>query len=199
MDTDKIAERVPTTTSNVGDAVGVEKNAWYVAIVGNNTEKSSSTKLTKLDYECYVPIQQELRVWKNGKRSIVDKVLIPTIIFIHCTEKQRKVIVSLPFINRFMINKAGSSRNSSSKPIAIIPERQIDQLKFMIGNSDTPITIANRPLKKGDSVRVVRGKLAGLEGEIMDINEKQSELIVALDFFGCAKLEIDPINVEKIN
>lgn len=199
MDAENIAERVPTTTSDVGDAVGVDKPVWYVAIVGNNTERASSARLAKMGYECYVPIQQELRVWKNGKHSIVDRVLIPAIIFIRCTEKQRKAIINLPFINRFMVNKAGTLRNSLSKPIATIPERQIEQLKFMVGNSDSPITITNRPLKKGDLVRVIRGKLTGLEGEIVDINKKQSELIVAFDFFGCAKMEIDTINVEKIN
>lgn len=199
MDAEKIVAGVSTAIPNVGDAVGMEKKSWYIAIVGNNTEKYSSERLSKMGYECYVPIQQELRYRKNGKRSVVDKVLIPTVVFVYCTEKQRKRIVNLQYINRFMVNNAGICRNSLTKPLAIIPERQIARLKFMIGNSDSPVTITNRSLRKGDFVRVIRGKLSGLEGEIMDLKKDHSELVVTLNFFGCAKLEIDTINVEKID
>lgn len=188
---------VATVPNGVGDAVGVEKSQWYVAIVKHNTEKSCAEKLDKMGIQTYVPIQAEYRIWKNGRKAKIDRVVIPSIVFIKCTETERREIVKLPFINRFMTNKARVSTNTN-KPLAIIPDDQISTLKFMVGNSDTPIIFSNHPYKKGDYVRVVRGNLMGLEGEIQLIDDKHSELIISLDYLGNARLTIETINIEPI-
>lgn len=188
-----------TMLDGIGDAVGVEKKFWFVAIVNNNTEKSSSEKLKKMGVETYVPVQNEIRIRKSGKHAKLERVVIPSVIFIRCSENKRKEIVNYPFINRFMINRAGSANKSLYKPLAVIPDAQIQQLMFMIGNSDSPIYITNKPLGKGDLVRVIRGSLAGLEGEVIDLSSDKTELVVGLDYFGCAKLTIDSINLELIN
>ncbi len=185
-------------TNVVDGAVGVPKNNWFVAIVNHNSEKSSSEKLSKLGIVNYLPIQSEIRQWKNGRKSKVDRIVIPSIVFIYCTEQKRKEIVRLPFIFRFMTNKAASSKNSLNKPLAVIPDHEIERLKFILGQSDVPVRISEIPFKPGDKVRVIRGKLSGLEGEVIDLNNAKSELIVALDFFGAARLYIDTINLEII-
>lgn len=189
---------VATVPDGVGDAVGVEKSQWYVAIVKHNTEKSCAEKLEKIGIQTYVPTQSEYKVWKNGRKAKIDRVVIPSTVFIKCTEQERREIVKLPFINRFMTNKAGVSANSFNKPLAIIPDNQITTLKFMVGNSDTPIIFSDHPYKKGDYVRVVRGKLMGLEGEVQAIDNKHSELIIRLDYLGNARLTIETINIEPI-
>ncbi len=68
----------------------------------------------------------------------------------------------------------------------------------MVGNSDTPIVFFSMPYKKGDWVRVIRGKLAGLEGEVKTIDDKHSEVIVNLDFLGNARLTIETTDIEPI-
>lgn len=69
----------------------------------------------------------------------------------------------------------------------------------MLGQSDVPVTITDRPYKVGDKVRVIRGSLKGLEGEVFSTDSDKSDVMVALEFFGCAKLHIDTINLEIIN
>ena len=189
---------VVTVPSGVGSAVGVSESKWFVAVVRNNTEKSSMDRLLKLGYDCYVPIQKEKRIWRNGRRALIDRVVIPTLLFVHCTEAVRREIVSLPFIIRFMTNRAGSSPEGLNKPLAIIPDSQIKTLKFMVGNSDTPVSFTASTYKKGDKVRVIRGNLKGLEGEVRLIDDRQSELFVLIDFLGSATLTIDTIDVELI-
>ena len=189
---------VATGLNGVGDAVGVGKRHWFVAIVNNNTEKATAQKLARLGIDYYLPIQTEIRVWKNGRKAKVDRVVIPSTIFIFCTEQQRREIVTLPFINRFMTNRAAASANSLAKPLAIIPESQIRRLRFMLGQSDIPVTVTARPYRIGDRVRIIRGSLMGLEGEVMDMKSTKSELVVGLDFFGCAKLSIETVNLEII-
>lgn len=187
-----------TGPDSVDDAVGVSKAKWFIAIVNNKSEKVSSQKLDNLGIENYTPVQTVFRVWKNGRKAKVDQVVIPSVIFIHCTEAQRREVVKLPFIFRFMTNKAGSSPNSLSKPIAVVSDKEIRQLKFMLGQSDVPVTITDRKYKVGDKVRVIRGSLAGLEGEVFQTESSKSEVMVTLEFFGCAKLLIDTVNLEII-
>lgn len=185
--------------SGVDDAVGVERRQWFIAILNNRSEKATAEKLNDLGIENYLPTQTVVRVWKNGKKAKVVKVVIPAVIFIHCTERERREIVALPFIFRFMTNKAGVATNSGGKPLAIVSDEEINRLKFMLGQSDIPVAITDRPYKKGDRVRVLRGCLAGLEGEVLDLKSSQSELTVCLEHFGCAKLVIDTLNLEVIN
>lgn len=189
---------VPPVTDVVDEAVGVEKRHWFVAIVNHNSEKQSSEQLTKMGVTNYLPTQAEIRVWRNGRKSKVDRIVIPSTIFIYCTEQRRREIVGFPFIFRFMTNKAGGIKDSSNKPLAIIPDNEIERLKFMLGQSDIHVEITKKPFNTGDKVRVIRGHLAGLEGEVLDMNHAKSELVVALNFIGCAKLSIDTVNLEII-
>lgn len=191
-------KKAPAATDVVDDAVGVAKSYWFVAIVNHNSEKQSSEKLSKMGVTNYLPTQTEIRVWRNGRKSKVDRIVIPSTIFINCTNQTRKEIVNLPFIFRFMTNKAGSIKGSTNKPLAVISDAEIERLKFMLGQSDIPVEITERPFKAGDKVRVIRGNLAGLEGEVMDLKNAKSELIVGLNFFGCAKLSIETVNLEII-
>ena len=189
---------VTAVPSGVGDAVGVENRKWYVAIVNNNTEKAAQDRLTKLGYETYVAKQKVIRVWKNGKKARVDKVLLQTLVFIKCTETERKEIVTLPYINRFMTNRTCASTNSLTKPPAVIPQKEIDTLRFMLGQSDVPVSLIDTPYKINDRITVIRGSLKGLEGEVVESENGKSEIIVKIDILGCARVVIDTTDIEPV-
>lgn len=74
-----------TVPDGVDDAVGVEKANWYVAIVNNRSEKVTAEKLSNEGYEAYVASQEEYRLWRNGKKKKIDRVVIPSMVFLHCT------------------------------------------------------------------------------------------------------------------
>lgn len=198
MNVEKVAAQVSTVSDGVGDAVGVEKSYWFVAIVNHNSEKKISERLDKLGVANYVPIQSEWHIWKNGRKVKVDRVVIPNIVFIQCTEHQRREIVRLPYIKRFMTDKAGGSDKNIGKPLAIIPEHQLERLKFMLGQSELPVSFSDTLYKIGDKVRVIRGCLSGLEGEMMALKPGKTELIVNLNYLGYARVSIDKSNLELL-
>lgn len=180
------------------DAV-IPHSRWYVAIVGNNTEKSCGDKLEKAGYEIYVPTQREMRRWKNGRRKLVERVVIPSIVFIHCTEAERKKeIVGLPYIKRFMTDRARHGNTPTGTSIAVVPDEQIEKLRFILYNSDHPVSIESAPLRLGDKVRVVRGRLMGLEGNVIQHREGNPDIIVQLDILGCARMSISEDDLERI-
>lgn len=187
-------------TDVVGSAVGVPGAQWYVAIVKHNTERISSERLAKMGLESYFPAQKEMRVWRNGRKSVVDKVVIPSVVFVHCPEATRREIVKLPFIHRFLTDKAAPTASEGiNKPLAIIPDSEIRRLKFMLGQSDVPVSVTDRPYQAGDHVRVIRGSLIGLEGNVIGADTDKSDVIVTLNHFGYAKLRIDTVNLEIVN
>ncbi len=184
--------------TDVDDAVGVSHAKWFIAIVNSRTEKAVYERLTKMGVESYLPIQEEIHVWKNGKKAKVERVIIPAKLFIHCTEKQRRELVKLPFIFRFMVNRTGTSSDTLCKPLATVSEKEIDTLKFMLGASDKRVTFEER-FVKGEKVEVVRGAFKGLIGEVLkDTASESTRLYINIDFLGCASVEIDNIDVRHI-
>lgn len=69
----------------------------------------------------------------------------------------------------------------------------------MLGQSDIPVSLTSRPYIKGDKVRVVRGSLMGLEGEVVDMSSSKVELTVDMDMLGGARLLIDTVNLELVD
>lgn len=199
-------DNLATANNDAGDAVGVSQPfRWYVAIVSNNTEKVCAEKIAALGYDTYVPTQKELRRWKNGRRKIIDRIVIPAAVFVRCTEADRRHhVVNLPFVKRFMVNRAAATNQYGWHPVAIVPDREIEKLRFILYNSDAAITIEPLPLRLGDKVRVVRGKLLGLEGNIVRCESHDSadaanlDIVVQLDILGCARMNISPTDLEKI-
>ena len=192
--------RVSTGPQGVDGAVGVAggEGPWFVAIVRSNAEKAAATKLAALGHEAYVALQKEYRVWANGRRAVVDRVVIPGVVFVRCSEAVRREIVALPFISRFMTDKAGAPTPGGYRPMAVVPDREIRRLQFMVGNSDTPVTFSAERLRPGTPVRVIRGKLAGLEGDVRRLDDRRCELTISLAVLGNATLTLPLPDVEPL-
>ena len=134
-----IAHNVPTATGTViDDAGGVAESHWFVAIVNHNNELNVHRRLTAMGYDSYVASQQEMRERRNGRRVKVDRLVIPSKVFIRCTEKERRQIVTLPFINRFMTDIACRPGEMLRRPMVVIPDREMRVMQFMLGYSDSP-------------------------------------------------------------
>ena len=142
-----VAEGVPNGQEN---ATRKEPKRWFIAIVMNNTEKACCRRLNEmflangnmtLDFETYVPSQRELRVWRNGRRKKVDRILIPSYLFVRCTETVRKTLKKeTGFIKAFMKNRALQANEFGASPFAFIPDSQMTNFRRMVGYAETPVT-----------------------------------------------------------
>lgn len=189
---------VLTDAGSDGDAVGVScrlPRRWYVAVVNHNTEKVAGRKLSALGYESYVPVQKETRIWRDGRRRTVERVVIPSRVFVRCTETQRlRDVVRQPYVNRFMTDRAiGSGRSS----VAVVSDKEIETLRFILYNTDSRVVIDPSPLRVGDKVRVARGCMSGLEGLVCD-GPGNATVAIRLDVLGYALLEISRDDLERI-
>lgn len=183
----------------VGDAVGVEKRNWYVAIVNNNSEKIYAEELQKLGYESYIPTQKEERHWRNGNVNTIDKVILPSVIFVRVTESERlNEVAKLPYIKRFMVDISRNKDQYQKHPIAIIPNNQLEQLRLMLEHAESTVTIESFPFHLNDRIRIVKGKLQGLEGLVERCLDGETFIVIRLECLGCAKMRINHENAEII-
>lgn len=177
--------------SGIGDAVGVNMKKWFVAIVNNNTELSTSKKINSLGYETFVP-QQNLLSIIDGKRKIRKRVVISTLLFVHVTEQERREIVNLPFVKRFMTDISGKKDSFGRHPIAVIPDSQIQQFRSLLEKSENEVRIESWPKNLGSKVLIVDGTLKGLSGRVTHSSNGKSFFIIQLDVLGCARVQIKP-------
>lgn len=84
------------------------------------------------------------------------------------------------------------------KDAAVIPMDEIDKLKFILGQSDSPVSFDAGVFSVKNTVRVIRGSLMGLHGTVMEYADGSSELVVSIDFLGGARLKIQKSDLELL-
>lgn len=179
------------------NAVGVPQTHWFIAVVKNNTEFATQEKLSEKGYEAYVPYQNKTVISPSGRKRIKKSAVIPTTVFVRCSESQRMEIVHYPYINRFMVDRTKPKDSFNRAPIAKIPTPQIDKLKFMVGNCDEDIVIESLSVRLGDEVEVIRGGLKGLIGNVEEINN-ETRILIRIDALGYAGVKIQATNLRII-
>lgn len=192
---------VPATADAVG--VSAPRKNWYVGIVSNGRELLVSDRLahdSDLGFESYVPVQTEEREWSRGRKHIHHSILFRAKVFIHVTDSERRDILKQHVgVLRFMTNIAGKPNEFGLRPLAIIPDSQIQALRLMIDASPEPVTVTEDFFPRGTAVRVINGPLKGLEGIIgRDSVPPFTTLYVTLNLLGSASTQIDVADVEKI-
>ena len=186
------------TAEGAGDAVGVSQRHWFVAFVGHNAEKSSRDRLLKAGYEAFVASQQEMHYWRNGKRKMIETVVITNYVFVQATESERRQLVNLPYIKSFMVNKSGKPNAQGFRPIAEIPDHEIEMLKYMLHRAECPVQFM-ATFAKGDKVKVIRGTMVGVEGNVVEVKGSTDKYIgINIGFLGCAIVRISPEDVVKL-
>lgn len=163
------------------DSPTPEVRKWYVAYVRLFHERKTAEKLATMGIESFVPVREEIHQWSQRKKKVM-RVLIPQMIFIHATQQERMEALTLPSISRYMVLRG-------EHVPAVIPDAQMKQFMFMVDYSEETIELFTSPLEPGQAVKVIKGPLAGLEGELMEI-EGKSKVVVRLDLLGCAGVDM---------
>lgn len=189
-----------TSADVVDGAVGVEERQWFIAIVNNNSERKAARWLQsekmKGAYECYVPTQKKTRVWKNGRKNVIDEILLPAMIFVRCTKEKQKEAKQNHYVFNFL--KDSASKEKGYYDAAIVPDEQIDRFRNLLDNSDKPVSVENIQLKVGDKVKVKTGSLTGIVGNVIR-ESNATYLVIRIETLGYAKVQIELNEVEKIS
>lgn len=163
--------------------------SWLAAYVRLHHEKKTRDRLTAMGVENFLPVQKELHQWSDRRRKI-ERVVIPMMIFVRVTPEERSLALTLSSVMRYLVLRG------TSVP-AIIPDEQMEKFRFMLDYSDAAVELCSSPLAPGELVRVIKGPLTGLEGELITL-EGKSKVAVRLDMLGCAQVDMPVGFVERV-
>ena len=155
---------------------------WVAALVQMCTEKKVGDRLTKLGIENYVPTQTEIHQWSDRKKKI-ERVVIPMVVFVRADEATERILRMQSFIRKILTYPGQTAA-------AVIPDDQIERLKFMLKQADAPVELMPENLRVGDTVRIVRGALKGLEGELCKSVPEKSMVAIRVDGLGYACVSV---------
>ena len=62
----------------------------------------------------------------------------------------------------------------------VIPDKQMKDFMFLLDFSTDGVEVLNKDLKRGDRVRVIKGPLSGLEGELVRL-KGHKRVVIRLD------------------
>lgn len=163
---------------------------WFIALVKSNQERKAAEVLQKMGREYYLPIQREMHRWSDRYR-IVERLVIPRMIFVRCTEFEREEAKRLVWqIYGFMSN--GGPYNPT-----FVRDAEMETFRAMVEHSGRNVSMSSVPLAVGDHVKVTSGPLAGYECELISIGTERC-LAVRLGAIGIATMDLALDTVEKI-
>lgn len=163
---------------------------WLAAYVKMHHEKRVRDRLTAIGIEHFLPVQEEVRQWSDRKKK-VERVLIPMMIFVRVDTSAQRTVITLPSVLRYLTLRGEHTPTE-------IPAEQMDRFRFMLDHSDSAVTFSVEDLQPGEKVRVIKGSLAGLEGELVTV-EGKSRIAIRIRQLGCAVVEMSAAMVEKIS
>ena len=132
---------------------------WYVANTCRQ-EKKIKQRLDSMGIENFIPFQQIARKI-HGVDKLIEVPVIPNLVFIHTTFKScMSLIQEYAFDMRYL-------RDRETGNFLIVPDKQMHDFMFLLDFSPSGIEVLNKNLKRGDRVRVIKGPLQGLEGELV--------------------------------
>jgi len=159
---------------------------WFVLYTRPKYEKKISQEISKLNYEYYLPLRMSFRKWSDRVKKI-EEPLFPNYIFVRMAASEKHDILSTDGAVRLV--------SFEGKPVAV-KESEIAKIRKLESvGKDITLEAAGCV---GEKVRVVRGLLAGYEGELLR-KATASRLLVRLSVLNQGvSVEISARDVELI-
>lgn len=152
---------------------------WFAVYTRYKSEKYVADKLARKGIEAYVPLLPFTRKYKS-KTKHVEIPLISCYVFVKITKADYVRVLQTEHVISFL---------KLRKNLIAIPEREINTLRWVVGEKLTISATENTRLVKGAEVEVIAGNLTGLKGMILKRRNKKF-FLVRLDTIGFT-LEVD--------
>ncbi len=159
---------------------------WLVIKTNPRAEKLVSQRLLEIGVENYLPIQRELKQYKDRKKW-VEEVLIKSYVFVKTSERLKNEVFKVFGVVRFLY---------VSKKLAVVSEKEIEILSLFCKINELKIT--TKGFETGDKVEVIEGALIGMQG-ILKESQKGNKISIYIEVLGLfANISIKISDVRKL-
>lgn len=128
---------------------------WHVVYTSARAEKQVATRIEKMGFEVFLPLQIVRRRWSDRIKS-VEVPLFANYVFVKVDRINRYSLMSIKGVVSFV---------TMEKAPAIVRQKEIDSIRKLL-EFNTPIE-EEEYFIKGMSVRIEEGPFEGLEGVIL--------------------------------
>ena len=154
----------------------MDQEHWYPVYTHARAEKKACAELIKKGITAYLPVIKTLKQWTDRKKW-VEEPLFKSYLFVKIRVTDQANVLMTKGISRFIY---------FSGKIAIMPDRQMEELRLWLG-SELPLEITGQEFKKGQQVEIMAGSLKGIKAELVDFHHEK-RLILRVDSIGYAML-----------
>ncbi len=163
------------------------ENRWYAVYTAPRAEKAVSERFSTAGITHYLALQKVKHHWSDRIKEVMVPVIKSYIfVFIPSNDFNRVTGVygAIAFVKQ------------GGMPIPI-PDQQMQTFQFMVSHADIPVEYSTEQYEHGETIRVCKGPLEGLIGEMVEIKGKHI-LQIRLAKFGCALISVPVSFVEHI-
>lgn len=192
-----LTSRTPSTSEDTRNGVSVENvpagnKQWFVLRVSYGRIDKAKIFVEAKGLECYVPLQYK-EVRKQGKKRIIPKPLLPSLIFLHATAEQAETLLH---DNKVMTNESQALLSyyfdhtvyrqdypDRNPPLTIQDEAMNNFIRLTSVKNPhiIPVTSNNIQFKLGDNVVVTEGEFNGIHGRVARIAGQQRVIVELFD------------------
>lgn len=171
------------------ESIHIDQN-WFAFYTNPRAEKKILDRLTEIGINAFLPLKLQEKIWSDRKK-IISTPLIPSYIFIHCTEKQIAKHLQHPGLVSVV--------KHLNKP-AVIKDYEIENLKILCcSNQEIDFDQSNLDFNIGEDIIVTKGVFKGVIGRLIRVKNK-FKIVVSIEALGSQiSFEIPISYVEKIS
>ena len=140
----------------------MNSKSWYAARVSPGQEIGIRNRLSGMGVEHFIPTER--RVNYRGKEK--EHPVISCLVFIRAGKSEA---CSLRTDWRMPLNYLF---DYTSHTMLTVPDKQMDDFRRVLEAGIREGGLVDRPLSVGDRVRVTRGPLKGVEGNVLELSGK---------------------------
>lgn len=194
-----LTSRTPSISEDTRNGVSVENvpagnKQWFVLRVSYGRIDKAKTFVEAKGIECYIPLRYK-EVRKQGKKRIITKPLLPSLIFVHASAEQVEALIhdnkvvsneSRALLSYYFNHTIHRQDNPDRNPPLIIRDEAMAnfiRLTSIKNPHIIPVTSNNIQFKLGDNVIVTEGEFKGVHGRVARIAGQQRVIVELFD--GC--------------
>lgn len=194
-----LTSHTPSISDDVRNGVSVENvsagnKLWFVLRVSYGRIDKAKTFVEAKGLKCYVPLQyKEAR--KQGKKRIITKPLLPSLIFVHASAEQLEALLhdnkvvaneSRALLSYYFNHTIHRQDNPDRNPPLTIRDEAMNnfiRLTSIKNPHIIPVTSDNIQFRLGDNVVVTEGEFKGIRGRVARLAGQQRVIVELFD--GC--------------
>ena len=166
----------------------LESVHWHALVVKPRSERKTGQLLAENGFETCVPLQRQLRQWRDRKKW-VEAVVFNNYVFVASPARRRQEVFQIGLALKYV---------SFSGRVATLSEQEVSLIKCLDGAA-MPVQIhEGQALRPGEAVEILRGRLAGFRGFVVSVNGKM-RVRLSLASLGCfAEVEVSVRDVRVV-